>query len=84
MWSLPKPSVESIRRFLKEQATLNFSYSAVGATATKPPAGYVVARTRIPPGLNQAFQQVIEFQHSAPAPDQPHLAEIPRPFRPPL
>ena len=47
MLSLRKPSIESIRRFLMEQAALDFSYSAVGTTATTPPTGYVVDRTRI-------------------------------------
>ena len=47
MLSLRKPSVESIRLFLTEQAGKDFSYAAVGATATTPPAGYVVDRTRI-------------------------------------
>ncbi len=47
MLSLRKPSVKSIRRFLAEQAALEFSYQAVGATATTPPAGYVVDRTRV-------------------------------------
>lgn len=42
MLSLQKPSPESIRRFLAEQAKLDFTYSAVGATAAIPPAGYVV------------------------------------------
>ena len=47
MPSLRKPSVESIRSFLTAQSKLPFSYSAVGATATTPPAGYVVDHTRI-------------------------------------
>lgn len=47
MLSLRKPSAELIRRFLSEQAKLDFSYSAVGATAGTPPAGYVVDHTRI-------------------------------------
>ena len=47
MLSLQKPSAESIRRFLKAQAKLPFSYAAVGATATTPPAGFVVDRTRV-------------------------------------
>lgn len=42
-----KPSAESIRRFLSEQANLDFTYSAVGATAGIPPAGYVVDHIRI-------------------------------------
>ena len=47
MLSLRKPSAESIRRFLSEQSKLDFTYSAVGATAGIPPAGYVVDHTRI-------------------------------------
>ena len=47
MLSFQKPSAESIRRFLSEQAKLDFTYSAVGATAGIPPAGYVVDHTRI-------------------------------------
>ncbi len=47
MLSLRKPSVESIRLFLTEQVGKDFTYPAVGATATTPPAGYVVDRTRI-------------------------------------
>lgn len=54
MLSLWKPSAESIRRFLTEQAVLEFSYSAVGATATTPPAGYVVDHTRIKLGEGEA------------------------------
>lgn len=46
MLSLRKPSPEVIRQFLTAQAKLDFSYSAVGATATTPPAGYVVDHTR--------------------------------------
>ncbi len=47
MLSLRKPSAESIRPFLEAQAKLPFSYSAVGATAETPPAGYAVDHTRI-------------------------------------
>jgi uncharacterized protein (UPF0548 family) len=47
MFSLRKPSVESIRRFLIAQSKLAFSYSAVGATASQLPAGFIVDRTRI-------------------------------------
>ncbi|MBS0260786.1 MAG: DUF1990 domain-containing protein [Planctomycetes bacterium] len=54
MLSLRKPSAESMRRFLTEQAVLDFSYSAVGATATTPPPGYVVDRTRIKLGEGEA------------------------------
>src|SRR5437016_4711193 len=47
MLSLRKPSTERLRDFLAAQANLDFTYSAVGATAIVPPAGYVVDRTRI-------------------------------------
>jgi uncharacterized protein (UPF0548 family) len=42
-----QPSPSTIRDFLATQARLDFTYSAVGATAALPPAGYVVDRTRI-------------------------------------
>jgi uncharacterized protein (UPF0548 family) len=47
MLSLRKPSAEAIRPFLEAQAKLLFTYSAVGATATTPPAGFAVDHTRI-------------------------------------
>jgi uncharacterized protein (UPF0548 family) len=47
MLSLQKPSAESIGPFLRAQAKLGFTYSAVGATAETPPSGYVVDHTRI-------------------------------------
>lgn len=53
MLSLRKPSAESIRHFLSKQAKLDFTYSAVGATAGTPPAGYVVDHTRIKLGDGQ-------------------------------
>ena len=54
MPSLQKPSVESIRSFLTAQSKLPFSYSAVGTTATTPPAGYVVDHTRIKLGNGES------------------------------
>jgi uncharacterized protein (UPF0548 family) len=42
-----KPSVDRLHDFLTAQSKFDFTYSAVGATATTPPAGYVVDRTRI-------------------------------------
>lgn len=53
MLSLRKPTAESIRRFLAEQARLDFTYTAVGATAGIPPDGYVIDRTRIKLGEGQ-------------------------------
>jgi len=54
MLSLRRPSAEDIRRFLTAQAKLDFSYSAVGATATTPPADYVVDHTRIKLGEGES------------------------------
>jgi uncharacterized protein (UPF0548 family) len=47
MLSLRKPSTERLWEFLGAQTKLDLTYSAVGATAAVPPAGYVVDRTRI-------------------------------------
>lgn len=57
MLSLQKPSAESVRHFLNEQVNRDFSYSAVGATATTPPAGFVVDHTRIKLGEGEAVFQ---------------------------
>jgi len=51
---LQKPSSDVLGRFLAEQAALDFSYSAVGATAATPPAGFKVDRTRIELGNGEA------------------------------
>lgn len=55
MFSLRKPLVASIPHFLKKAAMLDFSYPAVGETATSPPAGYVVDRTRIKLGSGESI-----------------------------
>jgi uncharacterized protein (UPF0548 family) len=47
MLLLGRPSPAAIRDFLAAQSRLDFTYSAVGATAATPPAGYVVDRTRV-------------------------------------
>src|ERR1700733_3912100 len=57
MLSLRKPSAESIHRFLAGQAKLPFTYSAVGATAGTPPAGFVVDHTRIKLGEGEPVFQ---------------------------
>ena len=57
MLSLRKPSTECIRRFLAAQAKLDFSYSAVGATAYQSPAGFVVEHTRIKLGEGEPVFQ---------------------------
>ena len=55
--SLRRPSAETIREFLAAQAKLDFTYSAVGATASQPPAGYVVDHTRIKLGEGEPVFQ---------------------------
>lgn len=51
--SFRKPDAESIRQFRQAQANLDFTYSAVGATATVLPAGYVLDHTRIKLGAGE-------------------------------
>jgi uncharacterized protein (UPF0548 family) len=51
--ALRKPSAEKIANFLAAQAMLDLTYSAVGATATTQPPGYVVDHTRIALGKGQ-------------------------------
>jgi uncharacterized protein (UPF0548 family) len=46
MLFLRRPTEETIREFLAGQARLALTYSAVGATATAPPTGFVVDHTR--------------------------------------
>lgn len=47
MLFLRRPAAEAIQAFLAAQAKLNLTYTAVGATATTPPAGYAVDHSRI-------------------------------------
>jgi uncharacterized protein (UPF0548 family) len=51
MLSLRKPSANRLRDFLAAQSKFDLTYSAVGATAAVPPAGYVVDHTRIKLGV---------------------------------
>src|SRR5665213_1739139 len=55
MPSLRKPSADALRGFLTTQAKLDFTYTAVGATAAVPPAGYVVDHTRVRLGEGPAI-----------------------------
>ena len=54
MMLLRRPSDATIREFLATQAKLDFTYPAVGATASLPPPGYVVNHTRIKLGQGEA------------------------------
>ncbi len=51
--NLRKPAGESLGSWMADQARLDFSYEAVGATAAKPPAGFIVDRTRIELGMGE-------------------------------
>ena len=53
MLFLRRPTAEAIRAFLAAQARLDLTYSTVGATATTPPAGYVVDHTRMRLGAGE-------------------------------
>ena len=61
LW-LHKPCTDILSQFVAEQSELDFSYSAVGATAETPPVGFVVDRTRIELG---AGESVFEAAKSA-------------------
>jgi uncharacterized protein (UPF0548 family) len=61
LW-LHKPCTDILSQFVAEQSVLDFSYSAVGATAETPPVGFVVDRTRIALG---AGESVFEAAKSA-------------------
>lgn len=50
---LSKPSREVVRDFIAAQARLDYSYPAIGATASEPPRGYVVDRTRVELGAGE-------------------------------
>lgn len=62
MFSIRKPSIQSVRCFLSEQDKLDFTYSAVGATSSTPPPGFVVDHTRIKLGEGE---QVFEAAKKA-------------------
>ncbi|MFM2096872.1 MAG: hypothetical protein RIS70_3996 [Planctomycetota bacterium] len=54
MLSFAKPTTETIQRFLDAEGRRQFTYDAVGATASAPPAGYMVDHTRVRLGEGQA------------------------------
>jgi uncharacterized protein (UPF0548 family) len=49
---LGKPTAETIRKFLADQAELDLTYWPPGATTATPPAGYAVDRTRVKLGAS--------------------------------
>lgn len=58
---LHKPSAEILARFVEQQGKLDFNYSAVGATASTPPTGYTVDRTRIELGTGEEVFDAAKF-----------------------
>ena len=46
MFFLRQPSEEDVRQFITSQQDLPFSYSQVGATQARPPAGYTIDHNR--------------------------------------
>jgi uncharacterized protein (UPF0548 family) len=54
MPQLRRASPDVIRAFLEAQSQLSFSYAAVGATATTPPARYTVDHSRVLLGNGEA------------------------------
>ena len=53
MFLLRQPTDANIQTFLQAQARLDFTYSAIGATATTPPANFVVDHTRVHLGTGE-------------------------------
>jgi len=52
--SIWRPSSEQIARFLARQRQCDFTYGAVGATATQPPTGFRIDHTRCQLGQGEA------------------------------
>lgn len=53
MLLLRKPTTTVIQKLLKDQAKLEFTYAAVGATDALPPVGYTVDHTRVQIGAGE-------------------------------
>jgi uncharacterized protein (UPF0548 family) len=51
--SIRRPSTKTIEAFLNSQSNMSFTYASVGATATTPPVGYNVDRSRIKIGQGE-------------------------------
>jgi uncharacterized protein (UPF0548 family) len=51
MLQFRKPTLETLRAFVQQQRALDFTYPAVGATATAPPTDFTIDRTRVPLGV---------------------------------
>ncbi|MCI0489696.1 MAG: DUF1990 domain-containing protein [Blastocatellia bacterium] len=61
MFLLKEPSEKTIRDFLASQSDRPFSYSEVGATSGKPPAGYTIDHNRVQLGEGaESFARAVE------------------------
>jgi uncharacterized protein (UPF0548 family) len=58
MITFRRPSPAALDAFRSAQAALEFTYAAVGATASTPPPGYVVDHTRVKLGDGEGVFQV--------------------------
>jgi hypothetical protein len=63
---LRKPSAATVRAFLEAQPRLDLTYTAVGASAAVPPAGYVVDHTRSKLGEGEGALGVFMLVRVAP------------------
>jgi len=53
MFLLRRPSIAVIRKFIAQQSELPFSYSATGATRSRPPDGFTVDHNRVKLGAGK-------------------------------
>jgi len=61
MFLLTEPSDEAVATFIASQRELPFTYSAVGATNSKPPEGFTVDHNRVQLGRGlQRYERAIE------------------------
>ena len=60
MRSLRKPDTSQIQRFLNTQSAFDFTYEDVGATARRPPEGFVLDHTRVKLGTGKDLFRIAE------------------------
>src|SRR5687767_11143373 len=53
MFFLRKPTPDDLRRYLEANTASEFSYAAIGGTASKPPGGFTVDHMRIQLGSGE-------------------------------
>jgi uncharacterized protein (UPF0548 family) len=61
MFSITKPSADTIRRLIKKSSSEGFSYSKIGASAVRPPSGYIVDHNRVRIGTgDHEFEKALD------------------------